>query len=106
MSVASALYDGGATAKFYPLRFSFCENWQSALPLVALQYHDVELRITWGTSADSHSWNVYANYAYLDPDEREALSTGSQTLPVSLTHLTLPLSLQLLHVFSCHLLVS
>jgi len=82
-SVASALYDGGATAKFYPLRFSFCENWQSALPLVALQYHDVELRITWGTSADSHSWNVYANYAYLDSDEREAFSTGSQNMLIT-----------------------
>ena len=38
-----------AESKFYPLRFSFCENAQSALPLIALQYHDVELRITWGT---------------------------------------------------------
>ena len=82
-SVASALYDGGATARFYPLRFSFCENWQSALPLVALQYHDVELRITWGTSADTKSWNVYANYAYLDTDERAAFSSGSQNMLIT-----------------------
>ena len=82
-SVASALYDGGATARFYPLRFSFCENWQSALPLVALQYHDVELRITWGSSADTKSWNVYANYAYLDTDERAAFSSGSQNMLIT-----------------------
>lgn len=79
-SVAAGLYDGAGTAKFYPLRFSFCENWQSALPLVALQYHDVEIRITWGTSAASHSWNVYANYAYLDTDERTMFSSGSQNM--------------------------
>ena len=76
-SEVSGLYDGAGTAKFYPLRFSFCENWQSALPLVALQYHDVELRITWGGSASSWGWNVYANFAYLDTDERAALSSGS-----------------------------
>jgi len=79
-SVAAGLYDGEATAKFYPLRFSFCENWQSALPLVALQYHDVEIRITWGTSAADRSWNVYANYAYLDTDERTMFSSGSQNM--------------------------
>jgi hypothetical protein len=79
-SVPAGLYDGAGTAKFYPLRFSFCENWQSALPLVALQYHDVEIRITWGTSAASHSWNVYANYAYLDTDERTMFSSGSQNM--------------------------
>lgn len=79
-SVAAGLYDGAGTAKFYPLRFSFCENWQSALPLVALQYHDVEIRITWGVSAATHSWNVYANYAYLDTDERTMFSSGSQNM--------------------------
>jgi len=76
-SVAGDLYGGATAEKFYPLRFSFCENWQSALPLVALQYHDVELRITWGDSASNWGWNVYANFAYLDTDERAALSSGS-----------------------------
>jgi len=31
-STSSSLYDGTSASKFYPLRFSFCENWQSALP--------------------------------------------------------------------------
>jgi hypothetical protein len=32
---------------FLPLKFFFCKDWSVALPLVALQYHDVEMRITW-----------------------------------------------------------
>ena len=75
-SVLAGLYDGAGTAKFYPLRFAFCENWQSALPLVSLAYHDVEIRITWGSNASDYGWNVYANYAYLDTDEREVFSGG------------------------------
>jgi len=43
---------------FYPLRFSFCENAQSALPLVALQYHDVEIRISWNTVVAAKDYEV------------------------------------------------
>ena len=82
-SVAGDLYGGTTDEKFYPLRFSFCENWQSALPLVALQYHDVEIRITWGDSAKNWGWNVYANFAYLDTDERAAFSSGSQNMLIT-----------------------
>ena len=32
-----------APTDFYPLHFFFCDNWTNALPLVALQYHDVEI---------------------------------------------------------------
>ena len=70
-SVAGDLYGGSTNERFYPLRFAFCENWQTALPLIALQYHDVELRITWGAAAAASKWDVYANYAYLDTQERE-----------------------------------
>lgn len=79
-SVSAQLYDGSTYSNFYPLRFSFCENWQSALPLIALQYHDVELRITWGGEAASSKWEVYANYAYLDTQERETLSSQPQNM--------------------------
>ena len=82
-SVASDLYGGGTNERFYPLRFAFCENWQTALPLIALQYHDVELRITWGGSAASYKWDVYANYAYLDTQEREMFA--SQPLNMLIT---------------------
>lgn len=73
-----------ALSRFYPLRFSFCENWQSAIPLIALQYHDVEIRITWG-SALTHKWECYAHYVYLDTDERTALSGTPQNMLITQT---------------------
>src|SRR6056300_1006659 len=73
-----------AESKFYPLRFSFCENWQSSIPLIALQYHDVELRITWGAGL-SHKWECYAHYVYLDTDERTALSGTPQNMLITQT---------------------
>ena len=69
---------------FYPLRFSFCENAQSALPLVALQYHDVELRITWERSPPSDV-ELYAQFIHLDTDERTALSSTPQNMIVTQT---------------------
>ena len=73
-----------AESKFYPLRFSFCENWQSAIPLIALQYHDVEIRITWGADL-SDKWECYAHYVYLDTDERVALAAAPQNMLITQT---------------------
>lgn len=70
-SVNGGHFDGSSSSSFYPLRFTFCENWQSALPLVALQYHDVEIRITWGPDADQNKWECFANFVFLDTEERE-----------------------------------
>ena len=78
--------DGGiipvttTTAYFYPLRFFFCENWQSALPLIALQYHDVELRIYWGSNVQGYRYECYANFVYLDTDERMTLANQPQNM--------------------------
>ena len=69
---------------FYPLRFSFCENAPSALPLVALQYHDVELRITWAASPPSDV-EVFSQFIHLDTDERTALSNTPQNMIVTQT---------------------
>lgn len=55
---------------FYPLKFSFCKDWSSALPLVALQYHDVELRITWGRTLPD-TYICWARFIYLDKEERD-----------------------------------
>jgi len=83
---SASLYNGGAS-KFYPLRFSFCENWQSAIPLVALQYHDVELRIRWATNANVNSSarriECYANFVYLDTAEREMLAREPQQILIT-----------------------
>ena len=84
-SVAGDLYGGATNERFYPLRFAFCENWQTALPLIALQYHDVELRITWGTAAadNAKKWDVYANYAFLDTQERELFASQPMNLLIT-----------------------
>lgn len=80
-----ALQNGAGTTMIYPLRFSFCENAQSALPLVALQYHDVEIRITWGTILASDAYEVHAQFIYLDTDERTALASTPQNMLITQT---------------------
>jgi hypothetical protein len=108
MSSAGGHHDGsGRLSEFYPLRFFFNGSVTSALPLVALKLHEVELRIYW-----SPSWfvipagqttplmplspriEVHANYIFLDESERlklsrkpiEMLITQVQTLPPSNTN--------------------
>ena len=64
---------------FYPFKFWFCENWQSALPLIALQYHDVEMRIYWGGTV-SNTMEAWARYVYLDADERRMMAEKSMDM--------------------------
>ena len=73
---------------FYPLRFFFCENVQSALPLCAMQYHDVEVRVYWGDFAEGigafeFDWECYANYYHLEEAERTSLR--NRTLDMLIT---------------------
>ena len=60
----------------YPLNFWFCRNPGLALPLIALQYHEVKLKITWGTAA-THAAEVFCDYIYLDTDERRRFAQVS-----------------------------
>ena len=67
-----------------PLQFWFCRNPGLALPLVALQYHDVKLKFTFRalaalvntnitTTSESYvapTTQLWADYIYLDTDER------------------------------------
>ena len=69
-----------ATTLYIPLQFWFCRNPGLALPLIALQYHEVKFNITFSslaslttaTSTGSPSLNasLYVDYIYLDTDER------------------------------------
>ena len=74
------------TAGFFPLKFFFCKDWNVSLPLVALQYHDIEIRITWspnlGTTLaltglpataaySTFQYEAWTNFVYLDQAERE-----------------------------------
>jgi hypothetical protein len=63
-----------------PLQFWFCRNPGLALPLIALQYHEVKLKFTWGTSANvgtTAACQVWADYIYLDTDERRRFAQVS-----------------------------
>jgi len=70
----------------YPLKFFFCKDWSVAIPLVALQFHDVEIRITWSQSlalsagTQIQSW---VNYIYLDQAERDWFATTKQDMLIT-----------------------
>jgi len=54
--------------KFFPLHFFFCDN-EMFLPLVALQYHKVEIRIKWGDQIENlvdNDIKLYGNYIYVE----------------------------------------
>ena len=59
---------------FLPLIFFFNRNPGLALPLIALQYHEVRLDFDLSSEFDQYTdgstFKVYANYIYLDTEER------------------------------------
>ena len=79
------------TTLFIPLQFWFCRNPGLALPLIALQYHEVKINIEFRsaeecagfktslpTSAKSFSSaSLYVDYIYLDTDERRRFAQVS-----------------------------
>lgn len=79
-------FSGQGFTNFFPLQFFFCKDFQSVLPLVALQYHDIELKITWGSNLTRNTpfsgttpyanleIRPWANFIYLDQSEREWFS--------------------------------
>ena len=70
----------GASAKvMIPLRFWFCENPGLALPLIALQYHEVKVILQTQTPATTTGadFDLWADYIYLDTDERRRFAQVS-----------------------------
>ena len=55
-------------SKWLPLHFFFCDSYY--LPLLALQYAEVEIRIQYAASTNVSDFKYYANYIVLDTDER------------------------------------
>jgi hypothetical protein len=73
---------------FVPLQFWFNRNPGLALPLIALQYHEVKVTIqfenenllvqdTGGNCTDKVELKLYADYIYLDTDERRRFAQVS-----------------------------
>ena len=78
---------GAATASdvvlYVPLQFWFCRNPGLALPLIALQYHEVKILTTFSTVANGGPTitgtdiTLWADYFYLDTDERRRFAQVS-----------------------------
>ena len=65
---------------FVPLRFWFCRHVGLSLPLIALQYHEVNINITFSAAYRSTTLSdvsLWCNYIYLDTDERRRFAQVS-----------------------------
>jgi len=72
---------------YLPLSFFFNRNPGLALPLIALQYHEVKLHITFGSATELAAVGVdtsytptatlYVSYIFLDTDERRRFAQTS-----------------------------
>jgi len=73
------LVDISAEPLFIPLQFWFCRNPGLALPLIALQYHEVKIILNRRGDSDlTTSQNkLWADYIYLDTDERRRFAQVS-----------------------------
>ena len=70
------------TQKLYvPLQFWFCRNPGLALPLIALQYHEVKLNVQFVSSLSGitgiSNVCVFCDYVFLDTDERRRFAQVS-----------------------------
>ena len=62
---------------YLPLQFWFCRNPGLALPLIALQYHEVKLNVTFATLTNATGVSVWCDYVFLDTDERRRFAQVS-----------------------------
>jgi hypothetical protein len=61
-----------------PIQFWFCRNAGLALPLIALQYHEVKVKFVLGAGASvNQGLSLYCDYIYLDTDERRRFAQGA-----------------------------
>ena len=75
--VDSASVDLGVI--FVPLQFWFCRNPGLALPLIALQYHEVKvvLQLSSDYASGASGLKLWTDYIYLDTDERRRFAQVS-----------------------------
>jgi len=67
---------------FFPLKFFFCKDWSVSLPMVALQFHDVDIRITWSVNLNSTLTFGPTNVPLLGVPQATASITSSGTAAV------------------------
>jgi hypothetical protein len=78
-----------STKLYVPFQFFFCRNPGLALPLIALQYHEVKINLKFrdpenlkneaavDNVAFADTPKLYVDYVYLDTDERRRFATGA-----------------------------
>ena len=83
---------GNLNTFYVPLQFFFCRNPGLALPLIALQYHEVKVIIEFNeyqasgpstksmVDLDDFDVSFYVNYIYLDVDERRRFAQTSHQI--------------------------
>ena len=71
------LASAGAQTCRVPLQFWFNRNPGLALPLIALQYHEVKVMITFASVNSVSDAQLWADYIYLDTDERRRFAQVS-----------------------------
>jgi hypothetical protein len=79
--------DSEVTTYYVPLQFWFCRNPGLALPLIALQYHEVKINIEFASKTTIHEQgqaepefntaSLFVDYIYLDTDERRRFAQVS-----------------------------
>lgn len=94
LTAAERREDTAEKTIYVPLQFWFCRNVGLALPLIALQYHEVKVNLTFKASANSRvasaetaadtagggtfdTASLWADYIYLDTDERRRFAQVS-----------------------------
>ena len=88
LSSCGALSALPATTLYVPLQFWFCRNPGVAIPLIALQYHEVRINVEFnpsqlccwapGTTVPSLAGaSLYVDYCYLDTEERRRFAQQS-----------------------------
>jgi hypothetical protein len=85
MSMMGGVLGAGAASDvvhYVPLQFWFCRNPGLALPLIALQYHEVKVTTTFNSTTDGTvisgtGCNLWVDYIYLDTDERRRFAQVS-----------------------------
>jgi hypothetical protein len=79
------------TEAYIPMRFWFCRNPGLAIPLIALQYHEVKFNINFSLASTyvstgnipssggigNANFQVYADYVYLDTTERRQFAQNA-----------------------------
>lgn len=74
------------SSDYYLIPFFFSEDWTKCLPLVGLQYHEVEIRVKCRDGfTPAETPKVYGMYVYLDSDERKFVTQNEHELLITQT---------------------